>query len=269
MPSMSCHTSTWPSVPAPAPIPIVGTSSAAETRAATGAGTASRTIANAPASCSASASSKSCFAAVARPALSLEAAELRGGLRRQADVAHDPDVRVGDRAHAREHPAGALELDDVRAALLDHPDRARDRLLVRDLVGAERQVADDERPPRRAGDRARQEDHLVERDRQRRLVAEHHHRGRVADEDQLDARLVRDPGCGCVVGGDHHDLVVTLLHLEQLGQRQLPGCGRGGRGGARAGAHDAPFRETLSIRRTSPIRAASARVGPSRSATST
>ena len=47
-----------------------------------------------------------------------------------------------------EHPAGAFELDDVGAALLDHADRARDRLLVGDLVGAERQVADDERPPR-------------------------------------------------------------------------------------------------------------------------
>ena len=36
-----------------------------------------------------------------RAALRLEAAELRRRLRRQADVAHHPDVRVGDRAHAR------------------------------------------------------------------------------------------------------------------------------------------------------------------------
>ena len=119
-----------------------------------------------------------------------EAAELRRRLRGQPDVRHHADVRLGDRADARDHASGALELDDVGAALLDEPDRARDRLLVRDLVRAERKVADDERAPRRPRHRAGQEDHLVERHRHGRLVAEHHHRGRVADEDQLDARLI-------------------------------------------------------------------------------
>ena len=124
------------------------------------------------------------------PALSLEAAELRRRLRGQTDVAHHSDVRLGDGTHPRDHAPCALELDDVGAALLDEPDRARDRLLVRDLVRAERKVADDERAPRRPRHRAGQEDHLVERHRHGRLVAEHHHRGRVADEDQLDARLI-------------------------------------------------------------------------------
>ena len=93
---------------------------------------------------------------------------------------------------AREHAPRAFELDDVGAALLDHPDRARDSLLVGHLVRPERQIADDERMRRGARDRARQEDHLVERHRQRRGMTEHHHRGGVADEDQLDSRLVGD-----------------------------------------------------------------------------
>ena len=122
---------------------------------------------------------------------------------------HHADVRVGDRAHARDHPSGAFELDDVRAAFLDEADRVADRLLVGDLVRAERQVADHERPLRAAGHRARQEDHLVERHRHGRLVAEHHHRRGVADEDQLDAGLVRKPARGRVVRGDHHDLVAA------------------------------------------------------------
>ena len=45
-----------------------------------------------------------------------------------------------------EHRAGALELDGVGAPLLDEADRVPDRLLVGDLVRAERHVGDHERP---------------------------------------------------------------------------------------------------------------------------
>ena len=62
------------------------------------------------------------------------------------------------------------------------------RLLVGDLVGAERQVGDDERPPCAPRvDRAREDEHLVHRRGHGRVVAEHDHRGGVADEDQVDA----------------------------------------------------------------------------------
>ncbi len=198
-------------------------------------------------------------------ALCAEAAELRRRLRRQPDVRHHADVRLGDRADARHHPSGALELDQVGAAFLDEPDRARDRLLVGDLVRAEGHVADHERSPRRAGDGARQEDHLVQGDGDRRLVPEHHLGRAVADQDQLDARLVREQRRGSVVGGEHHDLLAAPLHLDQLGQRQLPGRGRGGSGVAGTRAHS----WTLSISRVEPIRAATASVSPSRSATAT
>ena len=49
--------------------------------------------------------------------------------------------------------AAALELHRVDAGLLDEPDGRGDRLLVADLVGAERQVRDQQRvvdTPRRA-----------------------------------------------------------------------------------------------------------------------
>ena len=174
-------------------------------------------------------------------------------------------------ARARDdHPAGALELDAVGAALLEHPDRARDRLLVRDLVRAERQVADHERPVRRAGHRAREEDHLVERHRHGRLVAEHHHRRRVADEHELDARLVRQPRGRRVVGGDHRRSGRRgASSRASSGSAQLPGRGRrraGVRGRVLIGS---PSSRTLSIRRVEPTRAATASVGPSRSATAT
>ena len=71
-----------------------------------------------------------------------------------------------------------------------------------------------------------------------RVVAEHDHRRGVADEDQVDAGLVGDAAGRRVVGGDHHDLVAAPLHLGELGQRELAGGGRAGRGLARAGAHE-------------------------------
>ena len=68
----------------------------------------------------------------------LVAAQRRGGLRGQADMAHHGDAGLDDGARAIDHPAAALELDGVRAGLLDEALRGRDRLLVAGLVGAER-----------------------------------------------------------------------------------------------------------------------------------
>ena len=101
----------------------------------------------APASSSASASCDELCCGLGRLALRLEPAELRRRLGRQADVAHDGDARVDDRLHARDHRAGALELDRVGARLLDEADRVLERLLVGDLERAERHVADDDRMP--------------------------------------------------------------------------------------------------------------------------
>ena len=237
--------------------------------AATGAGTASSTSANAPASCERQRVVEQLSAASA----------VRPWARKPPSRVADCGVRpmwpitpMFDSAIARTrdgHPARALELDDVGAALLDEPDRARDRLLVGDLVAAERQVADDERPPRRARDRPGQEDHLVEGHRQRRLVPEHHHRRGVADEDQLDAGLRRraaprarrrpSPSRSCRRGASS----------RRARAGAASGAGATGRAAWAAAHRASPASRTLSIRRVAPTRAASASVGPSRSATST
>ena len=56
-------------------------------------------------------------------------------------------------------------------------------------------------------------------------MPEHHHRGGVADEDQLDPGLVGEQRRGGVVGGDHRDPVAAALHLAELGERELAGAG--------------------------------------------
>ena len=84
----------------------------------------------------------------------------------------------------------------------------------------------------------------------------------VSDEDDLDARVLGEPGAGGVVGGDHDDLLAALLHGEELGQGQLS-LGR-------CAHFVSPSRTTLSIKRVFPTRTAAARTFcPSRSATST
>ncbi len=79
-------------------------------------------------------------------ALGAVAAQRGRGLGRQADVAHHRDPGLHDRSGARDRRrVAALELDRVGAALLDEPHRGAHRLLVGLLVGAERQVGDQER----------------------------------------------------------------------------------------------------------------------------
>src|SRR5207244_2610243 len=81
-------------------------------------------------------------------------------------------------------------------------------------------------------------------------VAEHDHRGGVADEDHVDPGVLGEARAGRVVGGDHHDLVATLLHSGEFGQRQLAG----------GDAHwRSPSRRTLSIKRVEPTRTAAER----------
>ena len=125
-----------------------------------------------------------------------------------------------DRAGARDgHRAAALELDRVAARLLDEPHRRRDRLLVGDLVGPEREVADEERGAQPAPGGAAEHEHLVDVDRHRRGVAEHGHGAAVADEHEVDAGRLGGPRAREVVGGDHHDRLAEALLLGQPRQR--------------------------------------------------
>ena len=185
-------------------------------------------------------------------------------------MAHRRHAGADERADAGERRAGALDLDRIRARLLEEADRVLERVLVGDLEGAERHVRDDERPARAPVDRARQHDHLVHRRRHGRVVAEHGHRRRVADEDDVGAGRVGEPAGRGVVGRDHRDRLAARLELDELGQRDLAGRRRAGRGLARSGGHASSLsRTTLSIRRVEPTRIAAARTGGSKSARST
>ena len=84
---------------------------------------------------------------------------------------------------------------------------------------------------------AREDEHLLHRRGHRRVVAEHGHRRRVADEDEVGARLVGEAPARRVVGGDHDDRLPPRLHLGELGDRELAGRRCGGSRPLRADAH--------------------------------
>ena len=128
----------------------------------------------------------------------------------------------------------------MREALLHHPDGGRERLVGTGLVGAERQVGDDQRAAGAPRDGAHQRKELVDGHRDGRLVAEHVVRGGVADEEHGDAGLLEDGRGVLVVGGEHGETLAALLHLPQVMDAGAPRRrGRTGRGrvdGGRPGA---------------------------------
>ena len=151
-------------------------------------------------------------------ALGLVAAERGRGLRRQADVAHHRDAGADDRPRPLDRGPPRLQLDHLAAGLLDQALGALDRELVARLVAAHRHVADHQRRLQAAAHGLAEHHHLVHRDRLGAGIAEHDHRRRVADQDEVDAGLLGDPRRGVVVGGDHHDRFAGRLHLGQARQ---------------------------------------------------
>ena len=153
---------------------------------ATGAGSLSRTTAKQPGRSSASASAISCRAASAVRPCTLKPPSIVAdcGVSPMCPMTGIPAPTIA--STRGDHRAGALELDGVRAALLDEADRVAHRVLVGDLVGAERQVATTADGSARRATARVEEEHVLHRDRDRRVVAEDDHRRRVADEDDVD-----------------------------------------------------------------------------------
>ena len=192
-------------------------------------GIASKTSAKQPASCRASASAAICAAAARGAPLRLPAAERGGGLGGEPDVAHHGDARrrrSRARALADASPPPS-SLTASQPASLTMRMRGGDRLLVGDLVGAERQVADQQRGAQAAADGAGEHEHVLEHHGRGGAVAEHGGGGRVAHEHQVDPAGLGGAGARIVIGGDHHDRFAEPLLLRQQRQRhrQLAGVG--------------------------------------------
>lgn len=153
-------------------------------------------------------------------------------------MADDGDPRLHQRPGAL-HGAAALDLDEVAAGLLDEALGRGERLRIGRLIRPERQIRDEQGLREPAPDRLREHDHLVDRDGHRAVVAEHRHRGGVADEHHVDARGLGDLRTGMVVGGDHDDRFAGRLLRGEVAEREATGGG-GVRAHARASVSRVP-----------------------------
>ena len=156
----------------------------------------------------------------ARSALYLVAAHAVEALRRETDVADDGNVDAGECLNGLTHHHTTLQLDAL-CAFLHQPDGALDRLLRTDLIRAEGQVADDQGTRLCSRNKSYVVHHVVESDRDRVVLALHHHADRIPDEDHVDPGKVHEAGERDVVRSDHRDLLAECLHPSQLGDRDL------------------------------------------------
>ena len=97
-----------------------------------------------------------------------------------------------------------------------------DRLGLGHVVAEPRQVGDDEAVGLGPSDRGRVVHHVLHGDLQGVFVAEHHHRQRVADENEVGAGFADHARGGRVVRGQHDQRVITvaLLGRGDLGRRE-------------------------------------------------
>ena len=118
-------------------------------------------------------------------------------------MTHDRDLGVEDRLDRAEALAATLELHRRRAGT-DEVGRVVHGLLVGDVVAEPGQVTDEQGPRLGTSGGCHVVGHVVDRDVERVLMAEHDHGERVADQDHVDAGAVGDPCRRKVVRG-HHD----------------------------------------------------------------
>ena len=157
---MSCQTRTCASQSGPAPMPMVGMDSVSVTRAASGVRHAlehDRERARRLQRLGVLQQLLAIFAAALHPVAAEGVHRLRG----QAQVRHDRYAGRDQVLDLPGDPAAALQLDGVRAGLLEEPGRRRQRVPGTSLVGAERQVGHDHGPAGAADHGGGQRDQVV------------------------------------------------------------------------------------------------------------
>ena len=151
-------------------------------------------------------------------ALQAEAAEGGDALGREAEVAHDRDAGVDDGLDAGADLGAAFELDAVAGCLGHEAAGVEHGGLVGGLVAHVGHVADEPAVGGAAAHGGGVADHVVHRDRQGGVEAEHGHAEAVANEDDVDAGLLDQVGHGVVVAGDHGEGRALRHLVEERGQ---------------------------------------------------
>ena len=105
----------------------------------------------------------------------------------------------------------ALDLYGLGPAVLQKAGSVLDRLLLIDVIRGIRHVGDDERTAYSTAHSAHVMQHLIDRDRQGVLIAEHDHGERVAHQDHVDSSLIDQPRSNVIVSGKTRNRRALLL----------------------------------------------------------
>ena len=136
--------------------------------------------------------------------LCLETAQDFDGLRRQSDMGHDRNTAVDKKPDGFGHALAALDFDGAAVSFLHDARRITEGDRWAFLIRAERHIDDDQGLPRAAHHGAPMHDHQVERHRQRRLEAMHHHAQAVADQKHVAIGIGNGGRMGVIRGQCHN-----------------------------------------------------------------
>jgi hypothetical protein len=137
-------------------------------------------------------------------------------------VSHDGYASRHQCLDGMDHSLAALQLDRLRAGLLQEPCGGSHRSGRADLVRTERQVGNDECPAGAAHDSRSEGYQFVDGHRERRIVAVDHHPGRVSDQQHGNSRLVEDGRRQRVIGGEHRPSLTARLRGGQVPDGDTP-----------------------------------------------
>ena len=166
-------------------------------------------------------------------ALHLIAAHAMHGLRRQPDVADDGNLCRDQALHQlRTRP---FDLYRFGTAFLHKAGGIGHSLIHRYVVGAIRHIHRQHGTADAAAHSTRVVQHLVHGDGQGAFEAHHHHGQRVANQQQVDAGLIRETRGGVVISGQRRDRLMRLLAFEKCVRGDF--CGRGRTGHDRRQTH--------------------------------
>ncbi|MNJ53109.1 hypothetical protein D3C77_484850 [compost metagenome] len=98
-------------------------------------------------------------------------------------------------------------------ALLHYSPHLAKRLIGAAMISHERQVRYDKSMPCPAGYSPGVVNHVIHRNRYRRVIAQHHIAKRISDKNDIDPCLLRQTSRRIIIGGDHRDRDVILFHF--------------------------------------------------------
>ena len=132
-------------------------------------------------------------------------------LRCKADVSHQGDAGIHDASDLFGATHTALELDCMCAGFLHKAERGVKCLVRSSLVGAERHICNDERSRDSPGDSTRERDQVINAHRQSGVVTVNVVASRIAHEQEIDSRFVKDSRGQLVVAGEANDIDTVLF----------------------------------------------------------